>query len=200
MKAVVSGFAELWEVDELSNGLAEVSYFRALVRCQDVHLIPEALSLMVEDRRFRIPIVVESWEIAKSIPLGEALDQHLGLSTREAQEEFIVKTRFSSISAAKPASSAQAPSLRRGSGVGGGLLGTTAIVKPGGLFLARILIPASQSIRRPCRARVRPRLVLSTAAEQALALLREDSWCPLVWAILWVTLCSCQEGRWSLVY
>ncbi len=81
-----------------------------------MQLIPEVLSLIVEDRRFCIPIVVESWEAAEPILLGEEMDRRLGLSSREDQEEFLNNTGFSSIPAAKPISSAQVPSFRRDSG------------------------------------------------------------------------------------
>ncbi len=102
VEAAVSGFGELWEVDERSSGLAEVSYYRALVRCQDESFIPDAITLMVEDRSFHIPIEVESTELAEPILLGEEMDQRLGLSSREAHEEFITSTGFSSIPVANP--------------------------------------------------------------------------------------------------
>ncbi len=47
VKAAVSCFGELWEVDEASVGLADVSCFRVRVRCFDVDRIPSALSLWV---------------------------------------------------------------------------------------------------------------------------------------------------------
>ncbi len=40
VKAAVSGFGELWEVDEHSSGADNVAYYRARVRCQDARLIP----------------------------------------------------------------------------------------------------------------------------------------------------------------
>ncbi len=54
---------------------------------------------MVDDRRFRIPIIIESWEDAAPIFLGGNLDRHLGIDTLEAQEEFIRQTNFSSVPA-----------------------------------------------------------------------------------------------------
>ncbi len=103
VKAAVSGFGELWEVDDLNSGVANVAYFRALVRCQDALRIPESPTLMVEDRRFRITIEVEEWEDAEPILLGEALDQRLGRSSRGAQKDFINCTGFSDILASSPA-------------------------------------------------------------------------------------------------
>lgn len=50
VKAAVSGFGELWEVDEQSERHTEVSFYRLKVRCQNVQCIPESLDLMVEDR------------------------------------------------------------------------------------------------------------------------------------------------------
>ncbi len=85
VKAVVSGFGEFWESDKSSSELKEVSSYRVCIRCVDVGSIPEVLNLMVEDRRFRIPIVVDSWEDASPILLGENLDHHLGLDSSEAQ-------------------------------------------------------------------------------------------------------------------
>nr|CAD1831266.1 unnamed protein product [Ananas comosus var. bracteatus] len=70
VKAAISGFGELWE-----------SFF----------------FLTVEDRRFRIPIEVDSWEETPPILLGEDLDARLGLDTAEAQDRFIRLTGFSSV-------------------------------------------------------------------------------------------------------
>nr|CAD1838382.1 unnamed protein product [Ananas comosus var. bracteatus] len=99
VKAATSGFGKLWHVDRLSESRTNVSFFRALVRCPDVHSIPEALHLTIEDRRFHIPVEVESWEEANPIFLGEDLDARLGLETSEAQDRFIRQTGFSSIPA-----------------------------------------------------------------------------------------------------
>ncbi len=99
LKAAVSSFGELWEVDALSSRQLDVSCFRVRVRCQDVKCIPKVLFLTVEDRRFHIPIAVDSWEEAEHILLGEVMDQRLGLAFSEAQEEFIKKIGFSSIPA-----------------------------------------------------------------------------------------------------
>nr|CAD1821691.1 unnamed protein product [Ananas comosus var. bracteatus] len=85
----------------LSTGLAarklDVSFFRANVRCQDVHSIPEFIFLTVDDRRFRILVEIESWEDANPIFLSEDMDKRLGLETSEAQDWFIRLTGFSSI-------------------------------------------------------------------------------------------------------
>ncbi len=100
MKAAVSGFGELWETDDRSRELKDVSNFRICIRCQDVSSIPEFLNLTVDDRRFRIRIVVDSWEDAAPILLGEHLDQHFGLDSSEAQEDFLRTMGFSCIPAA----------------------------------------------------------------------------------------------------
>ncbi len=55
---------------------------------------------MVDDRRFCINIVIDSWDEANPIFLAENLDHHLGLDSAEAQEEFIRLTGFTSILAA----------------------------------------------------------------------------------------------------
>ncbi len=60
----------------------------------------------MEDRRFRIPIEIDSWEDAAPILLGENLDHHLGLETTEEQEDFLRLTGFSSV----PAAANQGPS------------------------------------------------------------------------------------------
>nr|CAD1835781.1 unnamed protein product [Ananas comosus var. bracteatus] len=104
VKAAVSGFGELWDIDQLSEGRIDVSFFRVNIRCQDVNSISETLNLMVEDRRFRIPIEIESWEKANPILLGEDMDERLGLESTEAQDRFIRQTGFNSI----PARGAQA--------------------------------------------------------------------------------------------
>ncbi len=44
---------------------------------------------MVEDRRFRVSIEIDSWEETNPIFLGENLDHHLGLDKAEVQEAFI---------------------------------------------------------------------------------------------------------------
>lgn len=97
VKAAVSGFEELWEVDDPSDRHTNVSFFRLMIRYQDVLLIPEAIDLMVEGRQFYVPIEIESFEEANPILLGEGLDEHLGLNTLEVQETFIRQTGFSSI-------------------------------------------------------------------------------------------------------
>nr|CAD1817044.1 unnamed protein product [Ananas comosus var. bracteatus] len=97
VKAAVSGFGELWEVDGPSDRHTNVSFFRLMIRYQDVLLIPEAIDLMVEDRQFYVPIEIESFEEANPILLGKGLDEHLGLNTLEAQETFIRQTGFSSV-------------------------------------------------------------------------------------------------------
>ncbi len=87
--AAVSGFGELWDVDDRSSGLADVSCYRVLVRCRDVGMIPESILLTVEDRRFRIPIEVGECEAAAPILLGEDTDmRRAGLlgGTREVLE------------------------------------------------------------------------------------------------------------------
>ncbi len=97
VRAAISPFGEFWEADDRSLELRDVSHYRVQIRCQNVHLIPEELLLTVDDRRFRIPIVIESWEDAAPIFLGENLDRHLGIDTLETQEEFIRQTNFSSV-------------------------------------------------------------------------------------------------------
>ncbi len=84
----MSGFGELWEVDERTQSLRDVSHYRALVRCDDVSLVPSALSLWVEDRRYCIRVVIDSLEGAQPILLGEAEDQRLGLTSWEDQQRF----------------------------------------------------------------------------------------------------------------
>lgn len=61
IKAAVSGFGELWNTDLFSDRKTVVSFFRVLIYCRDVLTIPEAIVLTVDDRRFRIPIEIESW-------------------------------------------------------------------------------------------------------------------------------------------
>ncbi len=97
VKSAISCFGELWEVDGGSRELRDVSLYRIRVRCQDVSSIPEVLLLTVDDRRFSIKIVVESWDVAAPIFLGENLDQHFGLDSIEAQEGFIQRTGFNSV-------------------------------------------------------------------------------------------------------
>nr|CAD1829324.1 unnamed protein product [Ananas comosus var. bracteatus] len=70
VKAAISGFGELWEVDTRSEG---------------------------REDEVRIPIEVDSWEETNPIFLGEELDERLGLVLAEAQEELIRQTGFSSI-------------------------------------------------------------------------------------------------------
>ncbi len=107
VKEAVSGFGELWEVDECSSGTANLSFFRALIRCQDASLIPKYLVLMVEDRRFTIPIEVEEWGEVEPILLSEDLDHRLGLTSLEAQNQFIRTMGFTSI----PEALTEGPSL-----------------------------------------------------------------------------------------
>nr|CAD1837081.1 unnamed protein product [Ananas comosus var. bracteatus] len=89
VKAAVSSFGELWDVDTHSEQHSNVSFFRVLVRCQHANSIPESLDLMVEDRCFFVPIEIESVEDARPILLGEGLDDHLGLVSLDEQERFI---------------------------------------------------------------------------------------------------------------
>ncbi len=102
VKAAISSFGELWEVDDCSTDLRDVSHYRIRIRCQDVALIPEVLLLTVDDRRFRVRVTVESWEEAVPILLGENLDHHLGLDTIEEQEDFIRYSGFNSVPALDP--------------------------------------------------------------------------------------------------
>ncbi len=88
VRAAVNSFGELWEIDDSTLNAADVSSFRALVRCSDVHRVPGSLDLWVEDRRFRVGVVVESWDDAVSILLGEDEDQRLGLLSRVDQDLF----------------------------------------------------------------------------------------------------------------
>ncbi len=97
VKAAIRGFRELWEVDPLSSEHLDVSYFRVNIRCLDISELPEILNLMVEDRRFRIPIEIEPWEEARPILLGEGLDHHLGMDTSESHESFLRQSRFRSV-------------------------------------------------------------------------------------------------------
>nr|CAD1831404.1 unnamed protein product [Ananas comosus var. bracteatus] len=97
VKAAVYNFGELWEIDSISESLLDVSFFRARIRGQHVRYIPEAIHLMVEDRRFEIPVEVGSCEDANPILLGENIDERLGLVTVEAQDDFIRRTGFSSV-------------------------------------------------------------------------------------------------------
>nr|CAD1844317.1 unnamed protein product [Ananas comosus var. bracteatus] len=79
----ISSFGELWDINPLSDRRDDVSFLQARIRCPNVHQIPELLNLMVDDRRFRIPIEIDSWEEARPILLGEDLDRRLGLDTTE---------------------------------------------------------------------------------------------------------------------
>lgn len=99
VKAAVCNFGELWEIDAISERRLDVSFFRVRIRCPSVRNIPEAIHLMVEDRRFLVPIEIESSEVTNPILLDEDLDGRLGLDTTEAQERFIRQTGFSSIPA-----------------------------------------------------------------------------------------------------
>ncbi len=78
-------------MDDACSALRDVSGFRILVRCANVDSIPSFLSLWVEDRRFRVSVVVESWVAADPILLGEATDQRLGLTSREDQDLFAAR-------------------------------------------------------------------------------------------------------------
>uniref|UniRef100_A0A6V7QQM9 DUF4283 domain-containing protein n=1 Tax=Ananas comosus var. bracteatus TaxID=296719 RepID=A0A6V7QQM9_ANACO len=99
VKAAVSSFGELWDVDLHSEQLSNVSFFCILVRCPYVSSIPKSLELMVEDRCFFVPIEIESCDEACPILLREDVDDHQGLDSLDAQEEFIRRTGFRSISA-----------------------------------------------------------------------------------------------------
>ncbi len=101
MKAAVAGFGELWEVDSASSGLQVVSFYRVQVRYQHFRVIPRSLSLMVEDRRFTVPIAIDSWEEACPILLREVTDRRLGLETEEEKDRFIRHSGFSCIPAAE---------------------------------------------------------------------------------------------------
>ncbi len=89
VRAAVSGFGALWEVDEASESRRDVSSYRVQVRCRDVRAILESLSLFVEDRRFIIRIEVVSSAVAPPILLGEATDRRLGLDSADAQAAFL---------------------------------------------------------------------------------------------------------------
>ncbi len=56
---------------------------------------------MVEDRRFTIPIVVDSWEETCPILVGEVSDRRLGLETAEVQDRFIKLSGFRRVLAAE---------------------------------------------------------------------------------------------------
>nr|CAD1823428.1 unnamed protein product [Ananas comosus var. bracteatus] len=101
IKAAVSGFGELWAVDPLSEQMADVSFSQACVRCQNVHSIPEDMILTVDDRRFRIPIEIESWEQANPILFSEELDDHLGIVSIETQNAFLRQTGFNAYPASR---------------------------------------------------------------------------------------------------
>nr|CAD1837588.1 unnamed protein product [Ananas comosus var. bracteatus] len=95
--AAISSFGELWDINPISDRRDDVSFHQARIRCPNVHQIPELLNLMVDDRRFRIPIEIESWEEARPILLDENIDRSLGLDTTEEQENFLRQIGFSSI-------------------------------------------------------------------------------------------------------
>nr|CAD1830575.1 unnamed protein product [Ananas comosus var. bracteatus] len=111
VKAAVSGFGELWEVDAASDSGADVSYYRLNIRCRSVDSIPEVLDLMVEDRRFVVPIEIESSEAANPILLGEGLDERLGLTSLDEQERFIRQTGFKLFLLSGTASTAMPPNI-----------------------------------------------------------------------------------------
>ncbi len=100
VKAAISCFGELWEVDSCSTDRTDVSSFRVNIRCQNVGFIPEVLYLMVDDRRFCIPVEIDSWEEAAPILLSEDLDLRLFLDSSEPQERFITSSGFCSVLAA----------------------------------------------------------------------------------------------------
>ncbi len=91
VKAAVSRFGELWEVDEASLAHTDVSCFRVLVRCSSLAVVPSELTLWVEDRRFIVSVSVDSWEAAEPILLGEETDRRLGLTVREDQDAFAAR-------------------------------------------------------------------------------------------------------------
>ncbi len=63
----------------------------------------------MDDWRFRIQIVVDPWDEAVLIFLGENLDHHLGLDSTEAQEDFIRHSGFNSVPAVDPQLLPRAP-------------------------------------------------------------------------------------------
>ncbi len=89
VQAAVSCFGELCDVDEESTAMSGISSFRVQVRCSDVSAIPSALALWVEDRKFLIQVVVDSWEAAEPILLGEVTDRRLGPETLADQDKFL---------------------------------------------------------------------------------------------------------------
>ncbi len=96
VRAAVSSFGALWEVDENSKSLREVSFFRVLIRCRHYRSIPKTLLLSVEDRRFSVRVEIDSWVDAEPILLSEAIDRRLGLDSVEAQANFIRCSGFGS--------------------------------------------------------------------------------------------------------
>nr|CAD1818647.1 unnamed protein product [Ananas comosus var. bracteatus] len=74
VKAAVSGFGELWNIDLLSDSRMDVSFFRAYIRCQHVQNIPEVINLMVEDRRFKESFIHLTG--FSSVPARQPLEQH----------------------------------------------------------------------------------------------------------------------------
>ncbi len=109
--AAVSGFGQLWDVDEACEEGRELSFFRVNIRCQHYQLIPKVIHLHVEDRRFSIPIEIESWDRAAPILLGEGEDRRLGLTSVEEQETFIRTSGFSDFNSGREARSARPPTL-----------------------------------------------------------------------------------------
>nr|CAD1820604.1 unnamed protein product [Ananas comosus var. bracteatus] len=89
--AAISSFGELWDIDPLNERRDDVSFLRACIRCLNVHQIPELLNLMVDDRRFQIPIEIESWEEARPILLVEDLDSVLAWTQQRIRRTFSVK-------------------------------------------------------------------------------------------------------------
>ncbi len=133
----------------------------ARVRCRNASVIPRVLYLTVEDRRFCVPIVVESWEKADPILLGEETDRRLGLSSLEAQEAFITQSGFNPFPSADLLGPPRAPHRRGAAGAdragpvrgfpGGGTRGL-----PRGQTLLRI-----QTLLPRCRVRTLPPTALS---------------------------------------
>ncbi len=116
--AAVAGFGEVWDADERSTGLLDVSHFRVQVRCGHVEQVPESLLLMVADRRFHVPIEVDSWEETKPILLDEETDRGLGLDSWEDQEQFRRRARCPPPLPAAPDGVPDLPPARPASGGG----------------------------------------------------------------------------------
>ncbi len=126
IRAAVSSFGALWEVDEGSVALQDVSFFRVQIRCRHFRSIPEVLNLFVEDRCFLVRIELESWEAACPILLVEADDRRLGLDTAEAQEGFLRSSGFTS----SPRSTGVGPRCAQGGGAPDRALGRGSVYYP----------------------------------------------------------------------